>query len=357
MRQYRRCIFCNQFALDKNIKDFIFDERRDAIKRGKIKTIYDGPKSPQANKDEYEAVVKRQRDFLMNWTCPHCGEQLTQASHHIRNEQGVINYGYALYEEFKKFANQPMPKEILIVGADDDRYLGRCDFNEEIGMFVISIQESEYIYFHNLKRLFFHEFCHILDHYNPDTGGKKIDPTGLNQPWYTEIHASEVEMKALLGFSNIDEDRKTRVNKKVIFNNRYVTLEQFMVKNAMIMLESISYQLENEGVNFELVITLIRSIAYFHGKINFCQHYVIGDIDKLRSYENELGQFITDKFSNNDAKFKRLMTELKTNCIGLASNYDESYLNTLLYHMLVVLLYQSVPDSIRSMYKIYKTIQ
>ena len=164
--------------------------------------------------------------------------------------------------------------------------------------------------------------------------------------WYSEILASEIELMSLLGFKSVYEAKNIRLSKEVIYNSRVVTFKDFLEIEKRKYIDSIYEQVNKNEITFDILVSLLRAITYFQGKVNFCKKYLIrtDEVEFVVSMSQELMTFAKTKFNDDDNEFSNLLDSLYTHFSRLASETSKTFINDTMNNMLYVLVYNHVPE-------------
>ena len=230
-----------------------------------------------------------------------------------------------------------------VAPEDKDSYKGRCDYDENLKKWVITLNANDFFFFHDLRRILFHEFAHIFNHIDKETGVLKKRISG--DVWYGEFYASEIEMMSMLGFKHINDERKITLKKKLVDKCYTKTLLQFLIDEQNDKLTSVKYEQElAKGITFDLVVSVVRAIMYQRGKANFVKKYVDeSEIDKIPTSEI-FEDFARNHFEDDDGKFASLLDDINLHFTKPLHEIDEDYFNKTMSNMLYILLYCNVPE-------------
>ena len=301
-----RCLYCGEFTAELNIDDFIKTEQTKMEKM----PIPDSDKVLQLRK------AMTDNNANINWQfakseqkCTSCQEYLIPR---IYTEQDMVKYGYNLYEEFKLFmGGKALPDKIIInVLNGKDKPYGTCDFCEKSNKFIITVHGDLTIFKHDWKPIFYHEFHHIYTNYDESTGGENDHRT----PWISEYLATEVELMALLGYNNIDEDKNISLSDKVRFRNKTVTLKEYIHREVEGYTKQITADFE-KSIDSSLVINIVRAFVYCRSKINFC-----------RKHLEPLGIAVPDMLEIENLIRKNIPNNYSTGLLSILHSLDEHYI-------------------------------
>jgi predicted house-cleaning noncanonical NTP pyrophosphatase (MazG superfamily) len=199
--------------------------------------------------------------------CSYCG-------YNILNRLNIVNLGYELYEEFPKYMGiqrDRLPNNIIINSNQYNAALGRCGYDKQLGKFVISMQGLDFHGKHDLIPMYFHEFTHIYDHYSPENDGPVDEKDDLK--WATEFHASQIEMKKVLGYEKNDDNKPFRITSKVIYDRKVITVSEYIDKLIKEYLDDIR-EFFRQGANEEANISIMVILGYTYGKISVLSTYI-----------------------------------------------------------------------------------
>jgi len=217
----------------------------------------------------------------------------------------IIKRGYELYEDFKIFMgseSKNLPDRIKIISFDYvDNSLtvgGMVTYNEDEKIFVINISTRLSITDSNINSVFYHEFAHIYQDYDPVTGGKKQESKCL-YPLTSEYLASEIEMMKLLGFKNYNEIKEIEITDCVYDMGQTLTVKEYLEKDLDSKVYEINYLFENSK-NHAGMISLMRCMVYFRAKLNFCiKHMNEQSAEILIPYRNILSDLLLSKLEGD----------------------------------------------------------
>jgi len=151
MREFRRCIWCGWYSLEKNMIDAIVEVRKEAIKNGEIKDLSQIVKSQN---HEYSLISKK-KEHPFSKKCNFCGEKpypffdvdlLSKEDFHnfdLIDKGNIIEYGYKVYKEYIDFMGdygKVLPKNIVIQPINGKTYDGLCEYDKNTDTFYISIE-------------------------------------------------------------------------------------------------------------------------------------------------------------------------------------------------------------------------
>jgi len=360
------CHWCRQYTLGKSMNDFI-KERHEEIRNTPInennsigtaiiRLMKTGKSIKQTDindiilkelcsEESHKIVTERHIDNLLKQKCTFCGEDLNPwRINWLEDTDKIIEYGYELYEEFKGFMQingERLPKEIIIEIAEED-YTGVCKYDGNLGKFRVGIDVSEIGYFHNLRKYFFHEFTHVLQGINYD--GSIIPKEKKNKHiWYHEFEASEIEMMAMLGFENVNENKKLRLSKKVICDNYVTTVKDFLETRANICVMAITALIESNASDIEFILSIIRNMMYFRGFVNFCKRYLDKDSIEIMTKGNEIEMILCERLTDEDNELPELLNQLDKHFENY-NNIRKETITNIMNKIFYVLLYNNVAE-------------
>jgi len=294
--EIKDCIYCGEALEPISMKDAI----NSALKK------HGGKGKAQLTSDQIAFWAKHEQfNLRLDQMCSRCGEK-PFCPNPITDEE-IIKRGYAAYEEFKEFMEGvKLPEEIIIKTATTQEFDGEVIFDERLNKFVATINNHHFATPYDIRPIFFHEFSHIVDKYDADTGGQRDNVNDVL--WHSESYASQIEMMARLGFENINHQKEIDLSTKLTYMNKPVTLLEYFNIRITNSLESINEH--NGTVLTKLGIVLaLRRISYYHGMINFCKDNLDSDsVAKLPSM-SLLENFIKERIMcpTFAKEFSRLM--------------------------------------------------
>lgn len=205
------------------------------------------------------------------------------------------------YNDFQTFMNWKDPPAFEVCPIHTDNFhaetiaptTSNSPFTIELSPAVSRMQGNSY------KAVLYHEFTHIFDDV---TIHKEIIDAGLSKPasWYTEAHATEIELMYLCGFENAQSTNRIPFESTIYFSGAEITLAEFGEQKKREFKEhlSVAKQKRSEGqaddarANFAAAI---KRVQYYFGFLRFVKFHCDVEIDLIRyllddnTFHNDLG--------------------------------------------------------------------
>lgn len=217
------------------------------------------------------------------------------------------------YEEFQKFMKWEHPLDFKIEAFHAKRE-GRNSWATvqmpqrlgdpyvlEVDITASKIRKNDY------KSLLFHEFTHIYDEL---TIHENIKKQGVAKPgtWYTEAHATEVELMCSCGIDSYFDDRKVEVSSKIPYYSEEITIADFGSRKE----KEIEYRIREKDY-----VGAIKHLQYYIGYLKFLEKHCNdskSEIDKgiIFIYTN----FGLEALLIKDIIFKKVITVTNFNRIN-----------------------------------------
>lgn len=144
----------------------------------------------------------------------------------------------------------------------------------------------------NAKPGLFHEFTHILDNRILLSDIIADDKEQLLK-WYTEYHATEIQMKAALRFDFFDSEYEFKKSTLVYDWFKQKTVEEDILRNA----NEYKITVQSCKENGKIYDVILHSI-YYISKINFWNKYCKDDISNIIDKEIIINILGKDNFNN-----------------------------------------------------------
>jgi hypothetical protein len=155
-------------------------------------------------------------------------------------------------------------------------------------------------------------------------------------------------MRALLGFKRIDEKKKVRLARKLIYDNYITTLGEYIKIQADRYKGGLSYERECDGVTFSLIAGAVKATMYYRGIINFCKKHLYEELLEFIPDANEIERYILENFEDEDSEIPGIINELDTyftsSLNDMSYDENEAYLGRTMTKMLTVLAYNNLPE-------------
>lgn len=220
---------------------------------------------------------------------------------------------YQYYADFQRFIRWENPPDFVIEPILVNEYHAETKmpktiggpFTIELSPTVVRRQRDSY------PAVLFHEFTHIFD---DATIHEEAIRRGISKPttWYTEAHATEVELMFLCGFQNVSEYKRIPLDTVINFCGDEMCLEEFgnQKKNEYLNhLSSAKQQLSN-GINrktTEEYAAAIKRLQYYFGFLRFCKLHCDIDVDTWRRLIQT--DFLVAELGTNILKVKKIALE------------------------------------------------
>lgn len=175
----------------------------------------------------------------------------------------------AFYEEFQTFMNWDHPLDFKIEAAvttSDERKSWatvRPPENEkepyvlEVDVTASAVRKNDY------KMLMYHEFTHIYDGLTIHDKAKQkgIERTGS---WYTEVHATEIELMCACDFDSAASSQKVDIKKAIPYYGTEITIEEFGSRKRS--------EIESR-ISQKDIVGAVKHLQYYIGYIRFAKYH------------------------------------------------------------------------------------
>ena len=192
---------------------------------------------------------------------------------------------YQHYSDFQRFMRWENAPKFIIEPVLINEYHAQTKMPETIGdPFIIELSpEVVRRQTDSYPAVLFHEFTHIFD---DATIHEDAVQRGISRPttWFTEAHATEVELMFLCGFSNATERKRIPFNTSIHFCNEEMCLEEFGEQKKVEYQNHLSRAKQHllDGNHFEIAneyAQAIKRVQYYLGFLRFCKLHCEMDID------------------------------------------------------------------------------
>jgi hypothetical protein len=205
----------------------------------------------------------------MGIMCDYCGENVFRQR---PQEDELTLIGKALYEWFIDFMGldrSKMPKDIFFKIVDDWSPAGRYRYDRILQRHVIEINKRETGRAFDMLDTLFHEFTHLMQAIDPDTGEHSGKPP---ESFYEgEYFAVQIQIKRMLGYGNVNENKAFDLNTNVIHNNHIMPLREYVDSQVGQYLENIGFHLQDRLIDqLQKHIRLTASLGYYYGTVSIC---------------------------------------------------------------------------------------
>lgn len=233
---------------------------------------------------------------------------------------------YQHYANFQLFMNWKNPPHFVIDPILVNKYHAETQmpvnagdpFILELSPTVIRMQRDSY------AAVLYHEFTHIFD---DSTIHKEVTDMGIQKPttWYTEAHATEIELMFLCGFQNVSEHKRIPFDTVIRFCGNEMYLEEFGKQKKKEYLNHLSYakQWISNGTNrnaTEEYAAAIKRLQYYFGFLRFCKLHC--DIDADTWSRLIKTDFLVAELGANILKIKKVALQ-RYICVDDFTNLQE----------------------------------
>ena len=191
------------------------------------------------------------------------------------------------------------------------------------------------VYGKGIKAHYYHEFTHIYDYYNMM---KLFDINELASytRLYSEFHASEIEMKIAMGFSNAFVSKNVSLAEEISIGPNDINLGEYIKNETSSYHREIPVRFKEYSENStpsslaNLLHKLVNHSMYYYSKVHFLEKYCIDDFsDKvdMSIFPDILGEDIKHIFEllKTDTIDKSILVSLKEYGSKISDNFFEKY--------------------------------
>lgn len=201
-----------------------------------------------------------------------------------------IQFFYKQYKEFVLGVDMPELDNQNIQIVDFGNTIGEpiariIPPNNRNGKYILKIDYSLYFMNNVLKSILFHEFTHILDY---SSLFNNLDDQEALIKLYSEYHASQIQMKALLGFYNL-EDNKNIMFKDMIYDvDKLVTVEKYFLDKRN---EYITILNQSNLFNKDNLRQNTYNLMYYLGNLSVIKNHCNEDLREILDINIFIGRY------------------------------------------------------------------